>query len=147
MKRQLIIGYVLLFAWMAVIFVLSSEGHEASSGRSDAIVGALQAWGVVGPTELLTFLTRKMAHMVAYFVLGGLAFNVLRHYALRLRWQWLASLGIVVLYASSDELHQVFVPGRSGELRDVAIDSVAGAVGVIATWIIYKKYLLYKSQK
>ncbi|UYJ41604.1 MAG: VanZ family protein [Lachnospiraceae bacterium] len=34
---------------------------------------------------------------------------------------------IAVLYACTDEYHQLFVPGRSGQLRDVMIDAVGAA--------------------
>ena len=146
-KMKLYLSYAALFAWMAVIFLLSSEGHDASSGRSDEIVRVLQGIGLGWQTDLLTFLTRKAAHTVAYMVLGGLAYNVLRQYAVATRWRVLGSMAVVVLYAVSDELHQLYVPGRSGELRDVAIDSVAGCVAVLLAHIAYKRYLLHKSQK
>lgn len=138
------ISYILLIAWMVVIFILSSEGSDTSSGRSDMIVGLLQATGVNWQVDMLTFLTRKSAHVVAYIVLGVLTYNVARHYRWHSRVKVLASIGFVGLYAMSDEIHQVYVPGRSGELRDVLLDSAAGAVGVILAYLVYK---LYSSRK
>jgi VanZ family protein len=41
----------------------------------------------------------------------------------------------VVLYATTDELHQAFVPGRFATFHDVLIDSVGGALGLFALWI------------
>ena len=37
-----------------------------------------------------------------------------------------------VAYASSDELHQHFVPGRRGAPLDVLIDAVGVALGILA---------------
>ena len=143
---KLWISYALLLGWMVVIFVLSSEGHNTSSGRSDAIVQALQSIGVSWQTDLLTFLTRKAAHTVAYLVLGVLAYNVMRQYRLSNRVVVAVSAAVVVAYAVSDELHQLLVPGRSGEVRDVLIDSTAGLLGVLLAKFVYSKYLLRKSQ-
>ena len=43
-------------------------------------------------------------------------------------------------YAMTDEFHQLFVPGRSGQVRDVLLDSCGAAVGVLlvlfVTWLI-----------
>lgn len=144
---KLWISYTLLLGWMVVIFVLSSEGHNTSSGRSDAIVQALQSIGVSWQTDLLTFLTRKAAHTVAYLMLGALAFNVVRQHRLSGRMTVAVSVLVVALYAMSDELHQLFVPERSGEVRDVLIDSVAGLLGVLLAKFVYSRYLLHKSQR
>ena len=35
------------------------------------------------------------------------------------------------LYAASDELHQRFVSGRSGEIKDVLLDSSGVAFGIL----------------
>ena len=135
----MIISWVLLIAWAGVIFMLSSEGTDASSGRSGAIVQTFQAWGATGDTDLLTFLVRKSAHITAYFIFGILAFNVLRLYTWPLRKTMLISMGLVLLYAISDEFHQYFVPGRSAEVCDVLIDTIAGVVGVLLAALIYSR--------
>ena len=148
MNKKLAIGYAVMAAWMVVIFVLSSEGHDTSSGRSDVIVHVLQSAGLgFAPTDVLTFMTRKAAHTVAYLVLGVLAYSAVRNHGLPARRVAMIAVCIVVAYAISDEVHQLFVPGRSGELRDVLIDSVAGAVGILVSYFIYSKYLLQKSQR
>ena len=141
------ISYILLLVWMAVIFLLSSEGHDISSGRSDTVVYALQSAGITWQEDLLTFLVRKSAHITAYFILGVLTYNVIRLHRLSTRWHIAISIAVVVLYAISDELHQLFVPGRSGEVRDVIIDSTAGICGILIAHYIYSKHILRKSLK
>ena len=148
MNKKLAIGYVAMAAWMVVIFVLSSEGHDASSGRSDAIVHTLQSVGLgFAPVDVLTFITRKAAHTVAYLLLGILAYRAVLRHGLPAKRLAMVALAIVVVYAISDEVHQLFVPGRSGEPRDVLIDSTAGAVGVTGSYFIYRKHRLQKSQR
>lgn len=138
LKHPLILAYALLILWSLVIFYLSSEGHDASSGRSDAIAQALAGLGLGGgQADSLTFFVRKSAHTIAYFIFGLLAYNVVRLYRLPVVRTALIAWVVVVAYAASDEFHQLFVPGRSAELRDVLIDSTAGLVGILlcVAWV------------
>lgn len=50
------------------------------------------------------------------------------------------AITICVLYAASDEFHQLFISGRSGEVGDIAIDSIAASIGIIFASYI-RKYL------
>ena len=129
-RTRLIFKFCLTAIWMLVIFLMSNEIAGKSSARSDEIVRTIQSIGVNAPTDLLTFLVRKAAHISAYFVLGILIFNLLKEYNLGVKKMIFISIGIAMLYACTDELHQVFVPGRSGEVRDVLIDTAGAAVGV-----------------
>lgn len=130
-KARLIFKYILVSIWMLVIFLMSSEVAVTSSARSDEIVRTIQSIGVSTPTNILTFLVRKTAHICAYFILGILLFNLLKEYELAVKKMIFLSIAIAMLYACTDELHQMFVPGRSGEVRDVLIDTAGAAVGVV----------------
>lgn len=78
----------------------------------------------------LHHMLRKNAHFIAYLILGILVMNALRS-SREYGYQSIAlALLICALYAISDEIHQIYVPGRSGELRDVMIDSVGASVGI-----------------
>lgn len=125
--------------WMAVIFTLSHQPAAVSSGQSGVIVGHLQQAIPGVSTAILTFLVRKSAHIIAYFILGILMYRALRITIRRWRTRTVASFALLScsLYAVTDEIHQLFVPGRSGELRDVMIDSIAALVGVgLCTWMM-----------
>ena len=65
---------------------------------------------------------RKAAHVSIYAVLGALLLRALE--------RELASVAAGIAYAVSDELHQHFIPGRSGALLDVAFDTVGVVAGV-----------------
>lgn len=144
-SKQLLISHILLFVWMGVIFLLSAEVSDVSSGRSDFFVEALQSAGAGWSTDTLQFLIRKAAHIFAYIILGMLSFNVVRQYKRQVKTTLLISALIPALYAITDEVHQMFVPGRSGELRDVLIDTIAGIIGVL---LIYNgKRMLHKSRQ
>ena len=140
---RIILSYGLLVGWMVVIFFLSSEGNAASTERSDVIVELFRTMGVAGQADWLTFMVRKSAHVIAYLVLGVLAYNALRLHVRTPRVLLALSTSLVVLYAVSDEIHQLFTPGRSGEIRDVLIDSVAGMVGI---WLIHVYWIARTSR-
>lgn len=128
--------------WALLIFFLSHQPAAVSSGQSGVVVAQLQALAPSVDGQVLTFIVRKGAHIVAYFVLGILMYAALRDAAID-RWRiGRAQLAVLLCaaYALTDELHQTFVPGRSGELRDVLIDTCAAFVGV---WLIRYFVKLY----
>ena len=126
MKRT--IFFVLVISWMILIFWFSSAGHEASSGQSmQAVHGITRVTGVVLPEVLV----RKAAHVFLYFILGILLTLLVRTYRVRWRNVVLWAVGIACVYAATDETHQLLVGGRSGQVSDVLLDTVAACVGVV----------------
>lgn len=139
-KKLSKIHLLLPLLWMAVIFMLSHQSASISSGQSGVFVEQLRHIAPSVDQQLLTFLVRKGAHIFAYFVLGILTFNALWRVDLsKLKFNYPVGLSIIVctLYAVSDEFHQLFVSGRSGEIRDIIIDSCAATVGVFIISIFY----------
>jgi VanZ like family len=67
---------------------------------------------------------RKLAHVTIYALLGALLLRALE--------RQLASVAAGIAYAVSDELHQHFIPGRSGAPLDVVFDALGICVGVAA---------------
>ncbi|MEF2639337.1 MAG: VanZ family protein, partial [Lachnospiraceae bacterium] len=54
----------------------------------------------------------------------------------QLRTRILIPFALGVLYAASDEFHQLFVPGRSGQVRDVCIDSSGVMIGILLLTLV-----------
>ena len=147
-KKLSKIHLLLPLLWMAVIFMLSHQSASISSGQSGVFVEQLHYIAPSIDQQLLTVLVRKGAHIFAYFVLGILTFNALWRVDLsKFKFNRPAMLSIIVcaLYAVSDEFHQLFVSGRSGEIRDIIIDSCAATVGVFIISIFVR--ILQKSKK
>jgi VanZ family protein len=110
-----LVSWVWVAAWAALIFVLSSfsELPKIPSDSGD-----------------------KHAHFVAYGVLASLTAHALASgiwSAVRWRHAWLA-VGFAVLYGVTDELHQVFVPGRHPSLGDLAADAAGALIGGGLVW-------------
>ena len=135
-----IISIMLAVIWMVMIFVMSGASADASNEQSGVVVELVKKIFNVSSEqpELLdnmTTIVRKCAHFFEYFVLGILLLNVIRRFwptTCKKKWAkywYLAVIGASI-YAVTDEVHQAFVPGRSCELRDIIIDTVAACVGV-----------------
>lgn len=135
-------------AIMVLIFVHSAMPADMSSAESGILVGLLFRL-FEGDPERTSFFVRKCAHFTEYLVLGlSLGFTVDdfvgmpetgggKAKSLSLAWV------IGALYACTDEFHQRFVPGRSGELRDVGID----CCGVLTGVLLYTAYRHLKNRQ
>jgi VanZ family protein len=77
--------------------------------------------------------SRKGAHLVEYGVLSLLVFHALLAGGSVRRRALGGAFLFAFLYAASDEIHQSFVPGRYGKVRDVALD-VLGAALVLSIY-------------
>jgi VanZ family protein len=106
LRPRVVSHWLPVAVWAAVIFALSSlQGLDSGLGVWDDVL-------------------RKLGHVTEYAVLGALLERALR--------RPLPAFVLGVAYAASDELHQHFVPGRTGAPLDVAIDAVGVLVGVVA---------------
>lgn len=123
-------SYALLAIWMGLIFVFSAQDAAVSQGQSDVLAALLGSATGSDDQGLLSFVTRKAAHIFLYLVLGLLVYAAVRTHGLPKGKGALVSVLIALGYAVTDELHQLSIPGRSGELRDVLIDTVAAAIGI-----------------
>ena len=126
MKR--IILFALVISWMILIFWFSSAGHEVSSGQSERVVRSMQYITNISFSETVV---RKAAHVFLYFVLGILLTLLVHTYHIRWRSVVLWAVGVACAYAATDETHQLLVGGRSGQVSDVLLDTVAACVGVV----------------
>lgn len=107
--------------WMLFIFTMSHTIGTVSSQQSNFIADIIAQYLKID-YNLLTFIIRKTAHMSEYAILllllyfGITKINIYK-YSLSI------SLFITFIYACSDEIHQLFIPGRSGQFTDVLIDT------------------------
>ena len=79
---------------------------------------------------------RKVAHFTEYFLLAVAISFPLYVYGLRGIWLMIAAGIVCVGYASLDEVHQLYVAGRSASPKDVFIDSCGALTGIIFVRII-----------
>lgn len=137
-KRRKEILWIAILFWMVLIFLFSAQNGEESKTVSHGFLYACILWIIpmdvdVQTVEFLELLIRKMAHFTEYAILGMLLFMQIKAYALFQYERYRIILGIaaVSFYAATDEIHQLFVPGRSGQPMDVLIDTLGGMTGII----------------
>ena len=143
-----LISTVCLLAWMLLIFGFSGQNGEESGGLSDkvchVIVSAAETvtgsdWDEAKELELadaISYPVRKCAHMTEYAILAGLAFAMLYCYGVKGWKRYAFSIIIAFVYASCDELHQLFVSERSGKFTDVLIDTAGATIMMMVIYVI-----------
>lgn len=89
---------------------------------------------------------RKTAHVTLYFMLGLLCMTVLLQYALKMKMRFVTALGIAVGYAITDEIHQLFVPGRGALVSDVFIDAFGALAGVLLAVLVHWLWSRHRNQ-
>ena len=143
MKSKKIITIILVLLWMILVFYLSNqvstESSKLSGGLTHKILEALHMLDgkTIGQQEVIETIIRKLAHFCLYTLGGILILLHINLYKISDKNKVIISYSIGTAYAITDELHQLFVPGRSGEIRDVFIDSL----GIITGIIIIRLYL------
>ncbi len=130
------INIILLIIWMIIIFIMSSFNGESSGNQSNFIVNIISQIFNISNINYLSFIIRKLAHFTEYFILGILVINNFNKIDKKIIF---GSITFCMLYAFTDEFHQLFVSGRSGQVTDVLIDSI-GAICGIYGYLLLKKY-------
>lgn len=129
------ISLLLVILWMIFIFVMSSFDATSSSNQSNFIVDIITSIINIKDIGLLSLIIRKLAHFTEYFILGILVINFITRYDKKI----IIAILLCIIYATSDEIHQIFVPGRSCQITDIMIDSLGSIMGIYLYKLITKK--------
>lgn len=118
---------------MGIIFWLSSRTADESSAQS----GALLEWliSLFGDNIFTDFIVRKLAHFLEFTGLS-LLFNIAL-YQTKKRKMLITATALTSLYAVSDEVHQLFVEGRSCQISDWVIDTAGALLGTVGFLILF----------
>lgn len=138
---------ILILFNMGAIFFFSAQKAVESDKTSDGFITALcktvvSYFDSLSPQEKettiksLSHAVRKAAHMSEYALLGFLCAILFASYGYKIR-NFALGFGFSTLYAATDEFHQLFVEGRSGQFSDVCIDAAGALTGVIFAWFVY----------
>ena len=140
-NKKRILFAVLVIVWMITIFCFSNENGETSQGTSDIITNAIinVNQGLEKNRETISFCVRKLAHFSIYFVGGILLFEFYSTFDVTKKRIFGMSALTGICYACFDEFHQLFISGRSGQFRDVCIDSTGILVALIIIIVIANK--------
>lgn len=134
---------------MSMIFSFSAQDSGESSSLSSEIaaqlIALLDKLLTLNLTELQSFqaierihtFIRKVGHFGEYFLLGAsFIIPLYTLYKVRGKRSFFITLCFCILFASTDEFHQLFVDGRSGSIKDVLIDSLGALTGIGLTQML-----------
>ncbi len=151
-----------ILLWCAVIFMslqifgFSSKTAEESSGTSEKIaryvieiINNVKEIDDAKKEEVfhaVHFLIRKGAHFAEFALLTLLVFFLAQSYGLKKTICAIISLVYCLIFASTDEIHQLYVNGRSGEVRDVFIDFCGGVFSNVCIFLGIKIKNVYSTK-
>ena len=151
MSKKLFIYILLTILCMTTIFIFSSKDtNESNSTSKGLIYKAVNVCENVFNKDLdedkiiakLNYPIRKLAHFSLYFLLGLFIYNIFL--LTKIKYKKLLTIIICIVYAITDETHQLFVSGRTGQLLDIFIDSIGSLTSILLLKLIKKEKLLRK---
>ncbi len=127
------------------MFVVLGASNDAFSAKNTASILLAILQGTIGSIDAQTFDTvhfmiRKSAHFLEYGILSALWFRAwygIRIGASRL-YALLPALAVTLLVAIGDEWHQAFVPSRTSNPRDVALDFCGALFAQLVIWLVWR---------
>jgi VanZ family protein len=146
-SERFLIDWLPPLVWSVVILSASNDAFSSAHTANwlQRLAGLLTQHPLAPHTrDLLNLVFRKGAHLVNYGILGALAFRAVRgdRPSWRLRWA-IGAIGFVVCIATIDEIHQSFVPSRTGRWEDVLLD--AGGAAAAQLIIRAAQVLLFRT--
>ena len=154
---KILVSWILVLIWMITIFYLSSMDSEQSNTKSKETINVvventIDVTNNIGITNepttkdninsivnVLNKPLRKCMHATVYFVLVILVINAFNQMHLLTRVNtYLYSIIICFIYACTDEIHQLYVVGRTGQFIDVLIDTIGALLGCLMFYRINK---------
>lgn len=150
---------ILAIIWMGVIFMFSAQVSDESKSSSNKVTSAVVNTVISIKKENIseekrqkiiedkTFIVRKSAHFTEYFILGLILILYLQTKEKLAPKYIILAIIFCVLYATSDEIHQLFVDGRSCKIMDILIDTCGSSLAILGFTSIYKLTTNLKKQK
>lgn len=132
MRTRLFWLLILIF-WCAAIFYCTGQPvfNDEHTLKFFYVIGLPEA--IIKITD---FIVRKLTHITLFFLLAYFALKVVRGW----RWDYMVAWVFASLYGLTDEWHQLYVPGRSGSLRDVIIDSTGAFLLIAIAYVWDRKH-------
>lgn len=145
------IWFVLIIINCIAIFQFSNQNAQISGNTSGKVVDwiadiipSIKTLDEEEKTrvkeEIMQPIIRKLAHFSIYALLGFLIMGLTCTYKGTFYQKVLFSVLLSCCYAISDEIHQLFISGRSGQITDVFIDTAGALTGAIILMLIIKCY-------
>ncbi len=128
--------------WAALISFFSTASF--SSDSTSRFILPILRWlfptASAATLQWLHFLVRKGAHLTEYFIFALLILRAVRAGRPGWKWRWaFAAAAIAACYATLDEFHQSFVPGRTASPYDSMLDTAGAVLGLVCAWLLARR--------
>ena len=155
-SKKTIISWILVVLWASIIFIMSGMDTNESNDKSKKVLNEIvektvettNGMGITDkhPTQSklnnvinkLNYPFRKMAHASEYLILSILLLIALKNSGIRDIKLFIIAVSVCFIYACTDEYHQTFVNGRTGQFIDVIIDTIGAFIGSLFYKLIIK---------
>lgn len=127
-KIYFYVSLIIVIALLVLIFCLSHQNGEDSTETSGWFTSLLN---FIFPFELTEDFVRTMAHFSEFACLSFFMNNLFVAYKEKLI--PLIACALSFFYAITDEIHQIFVPGRACQFLDMMVD----LAGILSGFIVY----------
>ena len=146
MKKNIIraVLLILIIVISSIIFGFSAQDGETSGGISKGVITIIaDVFNLNGDTRNIFIekgegVIRKLAHFGIYTLLGLASMGFIATFNLKRKNQILITIIWGFLYASTDELHQMFINGRNASFLDVLLDTSGVIFGILLIIIYFK---------
>lgn len=136
-----VVSWALVALWAAFIFFMSAHtGSDLNEG--DDLIAHIKQW--LNAVQLRYFgpgvdLASSIAHFCEFTVFGVLLAQALgRHMAGRWGVVVLVAVAMASAYAVTDEVHQIFVPGRVCDIADWVVDTAGALLGAAVCVLVLR---------
>ena len=143
-------NYIPPILWIILISALSTSSfsEKVTITYLERFLGLLLTNGHYDHVMLLSYLTRKTAHVVVYAVLAALWFRAfLKSDGSNYRKAIVLTVLVSLICAAADEYHQSFLSDRTAKLSDVVLDLAAASLSLSLINIGIKKRRLRAASK
>lgn len=133
---------ILFIVWLLVIFLFSNQNGVSSKQLSRQVLDKIISISSyvtnqpISPEKKEQIIKkyhpiiRKIAHFTIYFILGILIYLVVCFDRENKKWLLWLSIVFCILYACSDEIHQILSVGRTFKIKDIIIDTIGSLSGI-----------------
>lgn len=133
---------ILFIVWLLVIFLFSNQNGVSSKQLSRQVldkiisISSYVTHQPISPEKKEQIIKkyhpiiRKIAHFTIYFILGILIYLVVCFDRENKKWLLWLSIVFCILYACSDEIHQILSVGRTFKIKDIIIDTIGSLSGI-----------------
>ena len=143
-----IIYSILLIIWLLIIFIFSNQSGTISGGNSSGIIYStldiiynifnISKDNIYEVLSIIHNPIRECAHVFEYFVLAFLTFKTLQSFNIKEN-KYIITILFCFLSSSLDEIHQLFIVGRSFEYYDILMDTLGSILMLLNINILSNK--------